>query len=99
MANKRFKVKAPPLAFLAPSGVQHQGHTYEDYYSQQQPTERALPLDYAPPDAAPQFGKGAPAAKKRPRHQHQWLIRHDYMQCRSCGKLVTIRKERGSVDQ
>ena len=44
-------------------------------------------------------GKGAPAAKTQPGHKHNWLVRYDYMQCKSCGLLVDIKKDRGSVDQ
>lgn len=100
MSRKR--VPPSSMSFLDPSGKTHSGRTYEDFYSvidQNRPVERDLPLDFTPPEPGRSFGKAAPAGMKKQRHKHDWLVRHDYMQCRSCGVLLTIKKDRGSVDQ
>lgn len=108
MAKHRRRVETA-TSFLNPSGKNHTGKTYEDYYSKVDET-RPKGLDWMVEGLAHEqavndilssrpLGKGRPAGAIRPRHQHDWLVRHDYMQCRICGKFVTPKKERGSVDR
>ena len=102
-AEKRPRRQETATSFLNPSGIPHRGKTYESFYSADTEYRITHPdmstvADYEQPTYSLSHGKGAPAAKKVPRHQHDWLIRHDYMQCRSCGVLLDI-KERGSVDR
>jgi hypothetical protein len=95
---KQRKPVTTALSFLEPSGKTHTGRTYENHYVGVMPQPDPAPT-FTPPSPEPRYGKQGAAARIKPRHKHEWLVRHDYMQCHSCGKLVTLKKGRVSVDR